>query len=151
MAKQVGWHTIVADARGKFATKERLPSAGEIVVGWPEEALARVGPDYQTAVVVLTHDDKFDVPALQAALRTEAFYVAAIGSRRTQAQRREQLVEAGLTDDELGRIHGPAGLDLGADSPAETAFSILAEALAVRAARSGTPLKTAAGRIHVEA
>ena len=150
-AKLLGWRTICIDARTRFATPERIPSADELIVAWPDEGLARVRPDHGTAVVVLTHDDKFDVPALQAALRTEAFYVAAIGSRRTQAQRREQLVEAGLTDDELGRIHGPAGLDLGADSPAETAFSILAEALAVRAARSGTPLKTAAGRIHVEA
>jgi xanthine dehydrogenase accessory factor len=120
-------------------------------VAWPDVALAQIAPDHGTAIVVLTHDLKFDVPALQAALQTDAFYVGAIGSRRTQSKRREELVAAGLTDAELDRIHGPAGLDLGADSPAETAVAILSEALAVRAGRDGTPLKTAAGRIHVEA
>jgi xanthine dehydrogenase accessory factor len=87
---------------------------------------------------------------LKAALRSEAFYVGAIGSRKTQANRRERLLEDGLTEGELTQIYGPSGLDLGADSPAEQAISILSEALAVRAGRLGTPLKTAAGRIHVE-
>jgi xanthine dehydrogenase accessory factor len=149
-ARLIGWHTICVDARARFATAERIPSAHEILVEWPDEALARIKPDHGTAVVVLTHDEKFDVPALQAALRTDAFYVGAIGSRKTQARRRERLLEAGLTDADLDRIHGPSGLDLGADTPAETALSILTEALAVRAGRPGTPLKTAAGRIHVE-
>ena len=150
-AKLLGWHTVCVDARAAFATPERIPSADELVVEWPDVALARIAPDRGTAVVVLTHDLKLDVPALQAALRTNAFYVAAIGSRKTQAARREELVAAGVPEPELGRIHGPAGLDLGADSPAETALAILGEALAVRAGRDGTPLKTAAGRIHVEA
>jgi len=150
-AKLLGWHTVCIDARAAFATPERIPSADELIVEWPDVALARIEPDHGTAVVVLTHDLKFDVPALQAALRTDAFYVSAIGSRRTQAKRRDELVAAGLTHAELDRIHGPAGLDLGADSPAETAVSILSEALAVRAGRDGTPLKTAPGRIHVEA
>ena len=149
-AKLLGWHTVCVDARSKFATPERIPSADELVVEWPEEAFARLQPDRDTAIVVLTHDEKFDVPALKAALATEAFYVGAIGARRTQSRRRERLLEAGLTEEELERIHGPSGLDLGADTPPETALSILAEALAVRAARPGTPLKTAAGRIHVE-
>jgi len=99
---------------------------------------------------VLTHDEKFDLPALRAALRTNAFYVGAIGSRRTQAKRRERLLEEGLTEAELAQVYGPSGLDLGADTPAEQAISILSEVLAVRAGRRGTPLKTAAGRIHVE-
>jgi xanthine dehydrogenase accessory factor len=150
-AKLLGWRTICIDARARFATRERMPSADELLVAWPEDGLAQVAPDHATAVVVLTHDEKFDVPALQTALRTDAFYVGAIGSRRTQAQRRQRLLEAGLSEAQLARIHGPAGLDLGADSPAETALSILAEALAVRAAREGTPLKRAPGRIHVEA
>jgi xanthine dehydrogenase accessory factor len=150
-AKLIGWHTICVDARSVFATPERIPSADELIVDWPDVALERIAPDHGTAIVVLTHDLKFDVPALQAALRTDAFYIAAIGSRRTQAARREELVAVGLTDAELDRIHGPAGLDLGADSPAETAISILGEALAVRAGRDGTPLRTAAHRIHVEA
>ena len=149
-AKLLGWHTACVDARAKFATPERIPSADELVVEWPDEAFARLAPDRDTAIVVLTHDEKFDVPALKAALATDAFYVGAIGARRTQARRRERLLEAGLTEEQLERVHGPSGLDVGADAPAETALSILAEALAVRAARPGTPLKTAAGRIHVD-
>jgi xanthine dehydrogenase accessory factor len=149
-AKLLGWHTVCVDARAAFATPERIPSADELIVEWPDVALARIDPDHGTAVVVLTHDLKFDVPALQAALRTDAFYVGAIGSRKTQAKRRDELVAAGVSDEDLERIHGPAGLDLGADSPAETAISILSEALAVRAGREGTPLQTAPGRIHAE-
>jgi xanthine dehydrogenase accessory factor len=149
-AKLLGWHTVCVDARAAFATPERIPSADELIVDWPDVALARIDPDHGTAIVVLSHDLKFDVPALQAAMRTDAFYVGAIGSRKTQAKRRDALVAAGLSNDELDRIHGPAGLDLGADSPAETAVSILSEALAVRAGRAGTPLQTAPGRIHVE-
>lgn len=150
-AKLIGWRTICVDARAAFATAERIPSADELIVEWPDVALERVAPDRGTAVVVLTHDLKFDVPALQAALRTDAFYVGAIGSRRTQAKRRDELVAAGVTDGALERIHGPAGLDLGGDTPAETAVAILGEVLAVRAGRDGRPLKAAAGRIHVEA
>jgi xanthine dehydrogenase accessory factor len=149
-AGMLGWHTVCVDARPLFATRERIPSADELIVAWPDEALARIAPDHNTAVVTLTHDEKFDVPALKAALRTDAFYVGAIGSRRTQAKRRERLVEEGLTDDEIAQVYGPAGLDIGADTPAEQAISMLSEALAVRAGRRGTPLKTAPGRIHVE-
>jgi xanthine dehydrogenase accessory factor len=150
-AKTLGWRTIAADARAKFATRERIPSADELVVAWPEDALARVAPDYATAVVVLTHEEKFDLPALQGALATEAFYIGAMGSRRAQARRRERLLEAGVRPDELERIHGPCGLDLGAETPAETALSILAEIVAVRNGRAGGPLREAAGPIHVEA
>ena len=149
-ANLLGWRTIVADARARFATGERLPSAGEIVVGWPEEALARVAPDHDTAVGVLTHAQKFDVPALRGALASEAFYVGALGSRRTQARRRERLLAEGVGEHELERLYGPCGLDLGAESPAETAVSILAEILAVRRGREGRPLREKAGRIHAE-
>jgi xanthine dehydrogenase accessory factor len=149
-AKAIGWRTIVADARAKFATRERLPSADELVVAWPDEALARVEPDHATAVVVLTHDDRFDLPALQGALAGDAFYVGALGSRRNQARRRERLLEAGVPEESVDRISGPAGLDIGADTPAETALSILAEILAARAGRVGGPLKEAPGRIHAE-
>ncbi len=149
-AKGLGWHTIVADARGKFATRERIPSADELIVSWPEETLARVQPDHATAIVVLTHDDKFDVPLLVGALAGDAFYVGALGSRRNQERRRERLLEAGLDESALERISGPAGLDIGAHSPAETAISILAEIMAVRAGRDGGALKQASGRIHVE-
>lgn len=149
-ARQIGWRTIVADARGKFATRERIPSADELLVAWPEEALDQVKPDHSTAIVVLTHEDKFDVPALAGALETEAFYIGALGSRRNQARRRERLLEAGVPEERLERIAGPAGLDIGADTPAETALSILAEILARRAGRDGGPLKEAKGRIHAE-
>jgi len=149
-AKQVGWRTICVDARAQYATHERVPSADEIVVEWPEPAFVQIGPDRDTAVVVLTHDDKFDIPALAAALRSEAFYVGALGSRRAQEKRRERLLEAGVTEQQLDRLRGPAGLDIGAESPAETAVSILGEALALRAGRLGGPLREAAGRIHVD-
>jgi xanthine dehydrogenase accessory factor len=149
-ARGLGWHTIVADARGRFATPERLPNAHEILVAWPEETLAQVQPDHATAVVVLTHDDKFDVPMLVGTLTTDAFYVGALGSRRNQERRRERLLEAGVDESALERISGPAGLDIGAHSPAETALSIVAEIMAVRAGREGGPLRESSGRIHAE-
>jgi xanthine dehydrogenase accessory factor len=148
--RALGWHTVCVDPRARFATPERVPSAEEIVVDWPDEAFAKLALDRDTAVVVLTHDDKFDVPALIAALQSDAFYVGALGSRVAQANRRDRLLEAGLTLDELARLHGPAGLDIGAESPAETAVSILAEALAVLSGRGGGPLRVSSERIHAE-
>ena len=150
-AKLIGWTTIVADARARFATRERVPSADEVLVLWPEETLEHVRPDFRTAIVVLTHDDKFDVPMLTGALATEAFYVGALGSRRNQERRNAVLREAGVPESDVERIAGPAGLDIGADSPAETALSMLAEILAVRAGRKGGPLKDTPHRIHAEA
>ena len=149
-AKLLGWHAIVADARAKFATRERIPSADELIVAWPDDAYAQVQPDHQTAIVVLTHDDKFDEPALIGALATEAFYIGALGSRRNQERRRERLLEAGVAEAELERIMGPCGLDIGADTQEETALSILSEMLAVRAQREGGFLKGAKKRIHAE-
>lgn len=150
-AKLLGWTTIVADARAKFATRERMPSADELIVAWPEEAFEQVAPDHATAIVVLTHDDKFDLPALELALAGDAFYVGLIGGRRNQEKKRERLREAGVGEDALERISGPCGLDVGADSVPETALSILAEALAVRNGRGGGRLSESAQRIHVEA
>jgi xanthine dehydrogenase accessory factor len=147
-AKLLGWQTVVADARASFATPERIPSADELLLLWPDEALAQVQPDLGTAVIVLTHDDKFDLPLIQGALGSDAFYVGWIGSRRNQERRRELLREEGVTDDELDRIAGPTGLDIGADTPAETAVSILAEIIAVRAGRPGGRLRDAKTRIH---
>jgi len=147
-AKLLGWRTIVADARPRFATRERLPSADEILVSWPDDALAQVAPDAATAVVVLTHDDKFDLPLVQGALATDAYYIGWLGSRRNQERRRGLLLEAGVSEEELDRIAGPAGLDLGAGSPAETAVSILGEILAVRAGRTGGSLRETSTRIH---
>jgi xanthine dehydrogenase accessory factor len=150
LASLLGWRTIVADARARFATRERIPSADELLVAWPEEAIEQVQPDLGTAIVVLTHDDKFDLPMLTAALASDAFYVGALGSRRNQERRLALLRDAGLSAAELERISGPCGLDVGAESPAETALSMLAEILASRAGRSGGPLKDAPHRIHAE-
>ena len=147
-AKLLGWRTVVADARASFATPERIPSADELLLLWPDEAVAAVQPDLGTAVIVLTHDDKFDLPLIRAALASDAFYVGWIGSRRNQERRRGLLREEGVTDEELERISGPAGLDIGADTPAETAVSMLAEILALRAGREGGRLKDAKTRIH---
>ena len=151
LARQLGWRTVVADTRARLATPERIPSADELVVGWPDEALAKIGVDMDSAVVILTHDEKLDTPALIAALRSPAFYVGALGSRRAQAARRERLLEVGLGEDELARLSGPCGLDLGATTPAETALSILAEAVAFKAGREGGRLAESRGRIHAEA
>jgi xanthine dehydrogenase accessory factor len=147
-AKLLGWRTVVADARASFATAERIPSADELLLAWPEEAMAQVQPDLGTAVVVLTHDDKFDLPLIRAALESDAFYIGWIGSRRNQERRRALLREEGVTDDALERISGPTGLDIGADSPSETAVSMLGEILALRAGRAGGRLKDAKTRIH---
>jgi xanthine dehydrogenase accessory factor len=149
-AKLLGWTTVVADARAAFATRERIPSADKLIVAWPEEAFTQVAPDHATAIVVLTHDDKFDLPVLELALASEAFYIGLIGGRRNQERRRERLREAGVGEEALERIAGPSGLDLGADSTPEVALSILAEALAVRNGRGGGPLRRSAHRIHVE-
>jgi len=151
LATELGWRTVVSDARARFATRERLPSADEIVVAWPDEALERVRPDHATAVLVLTHDEKFDIPALVGTLATDAFYVGALGSRRTQVKRRERLLESGLDEEQLERLHGPAGLDIGGHTPAETAVSMLAEILAVRAGREGGSLRESRERIHAAA
>jgi xanthine dehydrogenase accessory factor len=149
-AKLLGWRTIVADARPRFATRDRLPSADEILVLWPDEALAHVAPDAATSVVVLTHDDKFDLPLVRGALETEAIYLGWLGSRRNQERRRGLLLEDGVAEEDLDRVSGPAGLDVGAASPEETAVSILAEILAVRAGRAGGRLKESSERIHAE-
>ena len=149
-ASELGWRTIVADPRKRFATCERVPSADELLVEWPEEALARVQPDDRTAVVVLTHEDKFDIPALVGVLGSDAFYVGALGARRNQERRRARLLEEGLTGEDVDRIAGPTGLDVGAETPAETAVAILAEILAVRSGRTGGRLKDGQGRIHAQ-
>jgi len=132
LARALGYHTIVADGRPAFLTRERFPDADELVLGWPEAAFARIGLDASCFVCVLSHDPKFDQPALELALRSPARYIGAIGSRKTQAARRERLLAAGLTAEQIARVHGPIGLDLGGRQPAETALAILAEVTAVR-------------------
>ena len=135
MAKVLGYRVIVIDAREAFATRERLPEADELLVEWPDEALSRLPLTSATAVAVLTHDDKFDVPALGVALRSAASYVGAIGSRGTRQLRDTRLRAAGLDDAQIARIHGPIGLDIGARSPEEIALAILAQIVAVQRGR----------------
>jgi xanthine dehydrogenase accessory factor len=147
-ARDLGWRTIVVDPRERWATLERVPSADEIAVEWPDDALARLEPDHGTAVVVLAHQDQIDLPALKTALGGDAFFVGAIGSRRTQGRRREALLELGVDESDVDRIRGPVGLDVGAQTPAETAVAIMAEILAVRAGREGGPLRERGGRIN---
>lgn len=142
LARTLGYYTIVADGRAGFLTRERFPEADELILAWPEEALARAGLDATTAVVVLTHDPKFDDPALQAALRSEAGYIGALGSRKTQESRRGRLRAAGFDAAALARLHGPIGLDLGGRTPAETALAILAE---ITAHRYGAPVLRSGG------
>jgi xanthine dehydrogenase accessory factor len=146
LAGDLGWRTAVTDARPALLTRERLPSAGALIRGWPEEALAQAGVTDDTAVVVLSHDEKLDVPALAWALAGDAFYVGVLGSRRRQAKLRERLEQAGVED--ADRLAGPAGLDLGAHDVNETALSILAEIVAVREGRAGGRLRDAEAAIH---
>jgi xanthine dehydrogenase accessory factor len=149
MARAAGWRPYVVDPRGRFATPERFPDAEDVVVAWPEQAFAQLGGiDRATYIAVLTHDPKLDDAALEIALRSEAPYIGAMGSRRAQAKRRERLLERGLTDDDLARIAAPIGLDLGGLTSEETALSIMAEVVAVRNGREGGRLSSASGRIH---
>ena len=132
IAKALGYRTIVADGREAFISRERFPDADELILAWPDEAFARIGLDRSCYVCVLSHDPKFDEPALLAALRSPALYVGAIGSKKTQTNRRDWLRSQGLSEDTVARMHGPIGLDLGGRHPAETALAILAEMTAVR-------------------
>jgi xanthine dehydrogenase accessory factor len=132
LARMLGYRTIVADGRQAFLTRERFPDADELILGWPEAAFEQIGLDASCYICILSHDPKFDEPALKTALRSPAAYVGAIGSRKTQATRREWLQSEGFTDQEIARIHGPIGLELGGRQPAETALAILAQMTAVR-------------------
>jgi xanthine dehydrogenase accessory factor len=132
MARDLGWHTTVVDPRTAFATRERFPEADEILTLWPDEAIARLAVDAGTAVAVLSHDLKIDVPAIRAALASPAFYVGALGSRTTHRKRVAALEEAGLSVEAIARIHAPIGLDIGSREPQEIALSVLAQIVAVR-------------------
>jgi xanthine dehydrogenase accessory factor len=150
VAKVLGYVVTVCDAREVFATKQRFPFADEVVVDWPHRLLDRVGSSLgpRDAVCVLTHDHKFDVPALQAALATNVGYLGAMGSRRTTIERNERLRDAGVEPGELHRIHAPIGLDLGARTPEETAISICAEIIGSRTGRQAMSLREAEGPLH---
>jgi xanthine dehydrogenase accessory factor len=150
VAKVLGYRVTVCDARAVFATHQRFPEADEVVVDWPDRYLAKVGGDLgpRDAVCVLTHDHKFDVPAVVAALDTEVGYLGAMGSRRTNADRLARLREAGVSEGALGRLMGPIGLDIGARTPEETAISICAEIISRRTGRPAPSLRTGEGPIH---
>ncbi|HZT95218.1 MAG TPA: XdhC/CoxI family protein, partial [Chloroflexota bacterium] len=137
LAKELGYTVVVTDARATFATAERFPQADRVLKGWPQDVLPGLRMDESTYLVLLSHDPKFDEPTLHLALPRPLGYIGAIGSRRTQQQRRERLLEQGFDAEAVGRIHGPVGLDLGGKSPEETALSILAEITAVRHGRTG--------------
>lgn len=148
-ARAAGWRPYVVDPRVRFATAERFPDAEEVIAAWPEDAIARLGGiDPATSIVVLTHDPKLDDAALEIALRSPARFIGAMGSRRAQAARRERLLAAGLSEEELERLSAPVGLDLGAIERDETALSVLAEIVAARHGRDGGRLAARAGRIH---
>jgi xanthine dehydrogenase accessory factor len=144
----LGYRVTVCDARPVFATPKRFPEGVEVVVDWPHRYLCGAATDDRTVVCVLTHDPKFDVPLLEVALRAPAAYIGVMGSRRTHDDRLKLLREAGLRDDELGRLRSPIGLDLGARTPEEVAVSVAAEIIALRWGGSGAPLTTTAGAIH---
>ena len=132
MARDLGWHTTVVDPRTAFATRERFPEADEILTLWPDEAITRLAVDAGTAVAILSHDPKIDIPAIRAALASPAFYVGALGSRTTHRKRVATLEEAGLSSEEIARIHAPIGLDIGSREPQEIALSVLAQIVSVR-------------------
>jgi xanthine dehydrogenase accessory factor len=148
IGKFLGYRVTVCDARPIFATRARFPDADEVVTDWPHRYLAGISTDERTVICVLTHDPKFDVPALEVALRMPAAYIGAMGSRRTHLDRLDRLREAGLAPDELARLRSPVGLDLGARTPEETAVAIAAELIQLRWGGSGQPLTQTDGRIH---
>ncbi len=141
LAAELGFETVVVDGRASFATPERFPTVDRLVVGWPDEVADEIGLNANDAVAVLTHDVKFDEPAIVEALRRGCRYVGAVGSRKTQADRRARLRAAGVDDTALAELRGPVGLDLGGRSPAETALAILAEVVAERYGGSGRPMR----------
>jgi xanthine dehydrogenase accessory factor len=141
LAKLMGYRVTVVDARAKFATKERFPEADELIVAWPDEAMQQLVIDNSSYVVILTHDRKFDLPALRSVLAKDAGYVGAIGSRKTNQNRFDALRNEGFTEDQISRVHGPIGLDLGGRGAEETALGILAEITSVRFGGSGSAMR----------
>ncbi len=131
-AKTLNYRVVVIDARAAFATRERFPHADELIVKWPDEVLENMDLNPSTSVAVLTHDPKFDEPTLKVLLSRQVGYIGAIGSRKTSEERNERLKKQGITDEQLSRIHGPIGLNIGATSPEEMALAIMAEIVATK-------------------
>lgn len=147
IAKTLGYRTIVVDPRRAFGSEARFPHVDRLIQAWPGEAFAEIELTPSTAVAMLTHDPKIDDPALKIALPSPAFYVGALGSRTTQANRRERLADAGLAEDELARLHGPIGLDLGAELPEEIALAVMAEIVAARNERVSRSQPSSMGQL----
>ena len=150
-ASQIGYEVTIVEARDRFARSARFSSAAQVTIGWPQDVMSDLDLGPRDAVLVFTHDSKFDEPALLAALRTKAGYIGALGSRQTAADREARLRRAGATDADIARIHAPCGLDIGSRTPEETAVSVLAEIIASRAERAGAPLRESSGPIHGDA
>ncbi len=148
MAKQLGFRVVVVDVRAKLATADRFPDADEIVLEWPDVALKNRTVEPSTAIAILSHDPKFDEPALLGSLATPARYIGAVGSRKTNEDRHARLREAGVDEESMSRVRGPIGLDIGASTPEEMAISILAEIIASQHGRDGGPLTEATGSIR---
>jgi xanthine dehydrogenase accessory factor len=148
VASQTGYRVVVVDARERFATKDRIPDADDVVIAWPHEYLAANPPDDSTYACVLTHEPRFDDPTLRALLGSEVAYIGAMGSRRAHGERLERLLQDGYGEEDLDRISGPIGLDIGAKSPEETAVSIMAEVIAARHGRRGGMLSDRKEPVH---
>ncbi len=149
MAKLLGFTVTICDARAAFTTRERFPDADEVIVGWPGDVMDRLTIDRRTYVVILSHDARFEDPVFPVLKERPVRYIGAMGSRRTHRLRSERLAADGWSDEEIDRIHGPVGLDIGAEQPAEVAVSILAEMIQVRyGSGTGLSLKGREGRIH---
>jgi xanthine dehydrogenase accessory factor len=147
-ASQIGYEVTITDARDRFARSRRFSAAASVKIGWPQDVMSEVELGPRDAVLVFTHDPKFDEPALIAALKTNAGYIGALGSRQTTSDRGERLRRAGVSEADLARIHAPCGLDIGSRTAEETAVSVLAEIIAARAERAGAPLRQTSGPIH---
>jgi len=152
VAKVLGYHVVLCDAREMFATRRRFPLADEVIVDWPHRLVERIGSTLgpTDAICVLTHDHKFDVPAIVAALGTGVGYLGAMGSRRTAAERRRLLLEAAVDERDLERLMAPIGLDLGSRTPEETAIAICAEIIALRTGRTAASLRNSNGPLHAQ-
>ncbi len=148
LGKFLGYRVTVVDARQVFANAERYPEADAIVVQWPHQFLETAPISKRTAIVILTHDPKFDIPILEFALKSPVGYLGAMGSRKTHEKRKQNLREIGVSEEEMQRVHAPLGLDLGARTPEETAISIMGQIIALRSGRAGGHLSQSAGRIH---
>ena len=138
LAKTLGYRTVVVDPRPAFGSEARFPHADRLLGAWPGDALEEIGLNVSTAVAVLTHDPKLDDPALRVALPSQAFYVGALGGKNTQEKRRRRLLEAGVTEEQLARLHAPIGIDLGGRAPEEIALSVMAQVVAARNGRTGS-------------